>query len=210
MWNPSVSVHILSDKLHLIRKFGGFGWHRVVLLSASGCTVAPTRGLMPLSSCWTDIHVSVLGKEIPQLLGSLSETFSEQLETDCMSLDDCCWALLTCFAVFRHGLPLSSRIDRNHSCCVDSVRLQILKNCFVGASRHLDLHKSTIHRVGLFSEEIDNVEAKALVVHMSYLPSLDLLQLQEHRRPYTGARYPQQVPRSHPRCWWWGLSRAGF
>lgn len=41
---------------------------------------------------------------------------------------------LTCFAIVRHALSLSSRVDRSHSDSVDSVRLQVLQHGVVGAA----------------------------------------------------------------------------
>lgn len=43
-------------------------------------------------------------------------------------------AVLTCFAVLRYALSLSSRVNRNHSYSVDSVRLQVLQHSVVGAA----------------------------------------------------------------------------
>ena len=48
--------------------------------------------------------------------------------------DDYMHAVLTCFAVLRQALSLSSRVDGNHSDSVDSIRLQVLQHSVVGAA----------------------------------------------------------------------------
>lgn len=48
-------------------------------------------------------------------------------------------AQLTSFAILRHRLSLSSRVDWNHGGSVFSVRVQVLQHSVVGVARYLDL-----------------------------------------------------------------------
>lgn len=121
--------------------------------------------------------------------------------------------VLTCFAILRHALSLSSGVDRNHSCSVDSIRLQVLQDSVVGAAWYLDLDRSiTRHTSGCIRHHRHGliVITKRRTCHkmcsntlkpFSSLPSLPLLQLQGHRRSYTDAHCPQQAPTGHSGCW---------
>lgn len=53
--------------------------------------------------------------------------------------NDCAHAELTGFAILRHRLSLSSRVDWNHSGSVFGVRVQVLEHSAVGVARYLDL-----------------------------------------------------------------------
>lgn len=43
----------------------------------------------------------------------------------------------------------------------------------------------------------------------SVLPSPPFLHVQEHRRSYTGERFPRRAPSGHQGYWWWGWSPSG-
>lgn len=55
-------------------------------------------------------------------------------------------AELTSFAILRHRLSLSSRVDWNHSGSVFSVRVQVLQHSVVGVAWYLDLDGGAIGR----------------------------------------------------------------